>query len=115
MNQAQSGVAQGGRGQNHDTQITAMPNEALVVHVPDPEANRILKVNDIKETRYAKVISVGQPRGRHRTAPVAVGDVVLTKTATAGVAVPGMFHENKLVHRLDWADLLAVAEDYGHE
>ena len=65
MSQAQSGTAQVGRGQNHDTTITAMPNEALVVHVPDPEANRILTVNDIKETRYAKVISVGRPTGRH--------------------------------------------------
>ncbi len=115
MSQAQSGTAQVGRGQNHDTQITAMPNEALVVHVPDPEANRILKVNDIKETRYAKVISVGAPTGRHRTAPVKVGDIVLTQTATAGVAVPGMFHENKPVHRLCWTDIMATVEDYDNE
>lgn len=115
MSQAQSGTAQVGRGQNHDTTITAMPNEALVVHVPDPEANRILKVNDIKETRYAKVISVGRPTGRHRVAPIQVGEIVLTKTATAGVAVPGMFHENKPVHRLDWADIMATVEDYEHE
>lgn len=113
--EAQVGIAQVGRGQNHDTPITAMPNEVLAIHVPDPEANKVIKVNDIKETRYIKIVSVGQPRGRHREAPVQVGQIVLTKTATAGVAVSGMYVENKQVHRLDWADLLAVVEDYQHE
>lgn len=102
---------QTGRGEATLMTAKAMPNEALVVHVPDPEKNRLIKVNDIAETRYAKVIAVGAPRGRYREAPVKVGDIVLLETATAGVHVPGLYHENKPVHRLDWVRLLAVVEE----
>lgn len=103
---------QTGRGEATLMTAKAMPNEALVIHVPDPEKNRILKVNDVSETRYAKVIAVGEPRGRYREAPVKVGDIVVMETVTAGVGVPGIYHQNKPVHRLDWIRILAVAEEY---
>lgn len=112
---AQPGVAQNLRGGHHDTKVTAMPNEALVTHVPDPEKNKVLMVNEVRESRYARVISVGAATGRYREAPIKVGEIVLTGTPTAGVAVPGLFRENKQVHRLDWKDVVAVVEDYDHE
>lgn len=112
---SQPGTAQVERGGRHTAIVEAMPNEALVVHVQDPEKAKVLVVNDIRESRYAKVISVGAPRGRYREAPIKVGEIVLTPTATAGVAVPGVFHDNKPVHRLDWRDIIAVAEDFDHE
>lgn len=100
-----------GRGQAHCNSVAAMPNEVLLVHEPDPEKNRILKVNDISETRYGRVIAVGQSRGRYKDAPVKVGDVILMTTATAGVAVPGVYYDNRPVHRLDWREMLAVVEE----
>jgi hypothetical protein len=104
-----------GRGQAHAGNISAMPNEVLLVHEPDPNANKIIKVNDISETRYAKIIAVGDPRGKFREAPVKVGDVALMATATAGVAVPGVYYDNRLVHRLDWRELQCVVEEGSHE
>lgn len=115
MENAQSGTAQTQRGGLTDATVTAMPNEALVVHVVDPEKTKVLLVNDITESRYARVVSVGAPRGRYREAPIKVGDIVVTQTAVAGVAVPGVYQNNKLVHRLDWKDIIAVAEDYDRE
>lgn len=103
---------QTGRGEATTMTAKAMPNEVLIIHVPDPEKNRILKVNDISETRYAKVIAVGQPTGRYRQQPVKVGDIVVLETAVAGVAVPGLYHQNRPVHRVDWVRLMAVAEEY---
>lgn len=104
-----------GRGQAHAGSISAMPNEVLLVHEPDPNANKIIKVNDISETRYAKIIAVGAARGKFREAPVKVGDVALMATATAGVAVPGVYYDNRLVHRLDWRELQCVVEEGSHE
>lgn len=104
-----------GRGVEHTAEIRAMPNEILMIHVPDPEQNKIIKVNDITETRYARVLAVGAPRGRYRVQPVAVGDIVVTRTPTAGVALPGVYKNNRLVHRLDWNEIIATLEGYDHE
>ena len=102
-------------GGHHELTAKAMPGEALIIHVPDPERNRLIKVNDISETRYAKIIAVGAARGKFREAPVKVGDVALMATATAGVAVPGVYYDNRLVHRLDWRELQCVVEEGSHE
>lgn len=112
---AQEGKAQNLRGGYHNSKVVAMPNEALVVHVPDPEKNKVLLVNEVRESRYSRVVSVGAPTGRYREAPIKVGDIVLTATPTAGVAVPGLFQENKQLHRLDWRDIQCIVEDYDHE
>ena len=104
-----------GRGLAHDTAIKAMPGEVLIIHVPDPEQNKIIKVNDIVETRYGKVIAVGEPVGRYKEAPVKVGEVVVTKTPTAGIGVPGVFQQNRQVHRLGWQEIIAVAEELPDE
>lgn len=102
--------AQPGRGQTKSITVKAMPNEVLLVHVPDPSKSRFLAVNSIKETRYGKVISVGEPTGRYREAPVKEGDIILMQTATAGVAVDQIYHDNKLVHRLDYRFIMAIAD-----
>jgi len=98
-------------GGHHELNAKAMPGEALIIHVPDPERNRVIKVNDISETRYGRVLVVGEGTQRHREPPVKVGDMVLLETATAGVGVPGVFFQNKLVHRVVWRSILAVVED----
>ena len=100
-----------GRGQAHAGNISAIPNEVLLMHEPDPNANKIIKVNDISETRYGRVLVVGEATQRHREPPVKVGDMVLLETATAGVGVPGVFYQNKLVHRVVWRSILAVVEE----
>lgn len=102
--------AQPGRGEVQSITVKAMPNEVLLIHVPDPSKSRFLGVNTIKETRYGKVISVGEPTGRYREKPVKEGDIILMQTATAGVAVDNIYSENKPVHRLDYRYILAVAE-----
>lgn len=104
-------------GEAHSLVANAMPNEVLVVHVPDPEKNRIIKVNDIRETRYAEVLAVGKATGRHakQGAPVKVGEIVVMKTVTAGIGVGDLHYQNKPVHRLDWNDIIAVAEELPHE
>lgn len=104
-----------GRGVAHDTTIHAMPGEVLVIHVPDPEQNKIIKVNDIVETRFAKIIAVGAPTGRYREAPFKVGEIAVTRTPTAGVAVTGVYLQNRLVHRLDWHEIVAIAEEHPDE
>lgn len=104
---------QTGRGEAHTAEVKAMPNEALIIHQPSPETNRILKVNDINESRYAKVIAVGEATGRYAKvgAPIKEGELVLTRTAFSGVAVPGLFAENKQLHRLAWTEILGVVEN----
>ena len=99
-------------GEAPSLSATAMPGEVLIVHMPDPSKSSITLLNQIRETRFCKVIAVGAGKGRFKAAPVAVGDIVVTKTATAGVAVGNLHHENRRVHRLEWAEIIAVAEDY---
>lgn len=106
---------QPGRGEAHSLEVSAMPNEVLIYHEPDPEGTALIKINDIRETRYGRVIAVGEPRGRYREAPVKVGDVVVTATATEGVAVGQLHVKNRAVHRLEFSRIIAVAEDYPHE
>jgi co-chaperonin GroES (HSP10) len=105
-------LVQPGRGENHSLTAKAMPNEALIIHVPDPAQGKLIKVNDITETRYARVIAVGEPTGRYRKAPVEVGDIVVMQTATAGVGVGTLHFDNKPLHRLDWRNIMAIAENY---
>lgn len=98
-------------GQAHTMTAHAMPNELLVIHVPDPEKNRVIKVNDIHETRYLKVIAAGQMTGRYAGTPIKEGDTVIADHATAGVAVAGLFHDNKPLHRVDMRNIIATYED----
>lgn len=82
--------AQPGRSETQSINVKAMANELLIIQEPAPKQNKIRKINDIRETWYARVIAVGEPQGRYRRAPVEVGDVVVTQTATAGI-----HHNNK--------------------
>ena len=102
---------QQGKGQEHNVSAKAMPGEVLVIHVPDPYKGLIVRTNSIPESQYVKILAVGGPFGRFKTAPVQVGDIGVTATPVASVAVPGLYFENKLVHRLPWSELIAVAED----
>ena len=101
---------QSGRGQPQTATVRAMPNELLAVHIPDPETNKIIKVNDISETRYMKVIAAGEFTGHYKGSLIDTGTIVVTDHATAGVAVPGIFHENKQLHRVDMRNVIATYE-----
>ena len=94
-------------GGYHDTQAKAMPKETLIVHVPDPYKSCLIKVNNVTESRYGEVLAVGDgPHPGH-----AEGDIVVLDSVTAGIAVKGLYHQNRLVHRVMWRSILAVVED----
>lgn len=109
-------------GGPHEVEAKPLPGETLIVHEPDPNVSRILKTNDISETRYGRVLAVGEAvRGRNRDHEE--GQVVLLETAVCGIHVPGLYFQNRKVHRVLWRNVLAVVEmdnpngveEVGHE
>ena len=67
-----------GRGQAHAGSISAMPNEVLLVHEPDPNANKIIKNKPTSGLRVFEIAEQGlsSPTGNHEgLEKVAIGSV----------------------------------------